>query len=61
MRSAASASSTDDFEPVVQVLPERAGCDAVSEIPVGGGHDAHVDPAALVLADASDFPFLEYS
>ena len=49
----------DDLEPVVEVLPEGAARDAVGEVAVGGGQDAHVDPPALVLADAPDLPLLQ--
>ena len=35
----------DDLEPVVEVLAEGAARDAVGEVAVGGGHDAHVDRA----------------
>ena len=31
----------------------------MGEVAVGGGHDAHVDLAALVLADAPDLPLLQ--
>ena len=49
----------DDLEPVVEILPEGAAGDPVGEVAVGGGHDAHVDLPALVLADAPDLPLLE--
>ena len=37
----------DDLEPVVEVLPEGAACDAVGEVAVGRGDDAHVDRRLL--------------
>ena len=50
-----------DLEPVVEVLAKGAARDPVSQVAVGGGHHAHVDPSALVLAHAPDLPLLQGS
>jgi hypothetical protein len=51
----------DHLEPVVEILPEIAAGHAVGQVAVGGSHHAHVDLAALVLADAPDLPLLQRS
>ena len=49
----------DDVEAVVEVLAEVALRDALLEVAVRGGDDAHVDLERLVAADALERPLLQ--
>src|SRR6185503_2782641 len=49
----------DDVQPVVEVLAELAASDQALEVAVGGGDDADVDLAGLLVADPADLVLLE--
>ncbi|MNL33460.1 hypothetical protein D3C87_1553720 [compost metagenome] len=46
-------------EPVIQVGPEQTFANAVRQVPVGGGDDAHIDVQRLVGAQALDLAILQ--
>jgi hypothetical protein len=49
----------DDIEAVEEVEPEPPVRDFVAQVAVRGSHDANVDAARKVLADAPQLPFLD--
>jgi len=49
----------NDVQPVVEVLAELAGGDALLELAMSGRDDAHVDVVRLVRADRTDLALLE--
>ena len=51
----------DDVETKVQVLPKLVFLNALLELAVGGGDDAHVDIDRAVAADALEFAFLQHA
>src|SRR5690606_31087979 len=50
----------DHVEAVVEVLAEQALVRQCLEVPVGGGHQPHIDLLRLDRADAADLAFLQY-